>query len=577
MSAVGSILTNTGALQALNSIANTSMTNNNLESQLSSGLSINSPSDNPAGYITAQGFTSQLNGLTQAISNANQGVSLLQTAQGAITQQISVVQQLNSIAVQASNGTQTAAETQSLQNLASKLTGQVSTIANQTQFNNISLLDGSFQGKQFQVGANEGQTMNLSIASTSAGSIGMNYAKAAGYTTAGTSNTASGAPGSAQVTLVGGVAAAAAAAGAAAKTAASGAVSSAAASAAFKTKYVAAGGVAGSTAETTLAGQVAAAYGTSPAAAGSAASAAVKAEYTSSHLGMFSAAASASITGANGGTASVTATGAGTSAATLAAQVNALSSTTGVAAQASTSVTLSLNFGATTPGMSFTLQSDTGSGKGLLGSAQSINAASANQLVSQINGKSNTSGIVASLNSSGGKITLTQTAGQNIDINGFTGSGSLTAGDGTTKINNTAAKASAVIQGQMQLQSSGAFSVTNGAKIGVADSSNLASLSDINVSSTAGASQAINVVKYALAALNNQGGNLGAVQQSLTANINNMNTTSQNLTTALGVVQDANIPQVSNQLTQSQIQAQAGVAALKSSTQLQQSYLSLLP
>ena len=129
----------------------------------------------------------------------------------------------------------------------------------------------------------------------------------------------------------------------------------------------------------------------------------------------------------------------------------------------------------------------------------------------------------------------------------------------------------------MQLQSSGAFSVTNGANIGVANSSNLASLSDINVSSTAGASQAINVVKYALAALNNQGGNLGAVQQSLTANINNMNTTSQNLTTALGVVQDANIPAVSNQLTQSQIQAQAGVAALKSSTQLQQSYLSLLP
>ena len=59
MSAVGSILTNQGALDALNSISNTSNTNNNLEQQLSSGLSINSPQDNPAGYITAQGFTSQ--------------------------------------------------------------------------------------------------------------------------------------------------------------------------------------------------------------------------------------------------------------------------------------------------------------------------------------------------------------------------------------------------------------------------------------------------------------------------------------------------------------------------------------
>ena len=85
------------------------------------------------------------------------------------------------------------------------------------------------------------------------------------------------------------------------------------------------------------------------------------------------------------------------------------------------------------------------------------------------------------------------------------------------------------------------------------------------------------MVKFALAALNNQGGQLGAVQQSLTANINNLNTTSQNLNSALGVVQDANIPAVSNQLTEAQIQAQSGVAALKSSTQLQQSFLSLLP
>ena len=148
MSAVGSILPNTGALTALNSISNTTNTNNTLEGELSSGLSINSPADNPAGYITAQGFTSQLNGRTQAISIANEGVSLLQTAQGAIGQQVSVVQQLNSIAVQAANGTQTSAESQSLQTLASQLPAQVSTISSQTQFNNINLLDGSFSGKQ---------------------------------------------------------------------------------------------------------------------------------------------------------------------------------------------------------------------------------------------------------------------------------------------------------------------------------------------------------------------------------------------------------------------------------------------
>ena len=167
MSAVGSILTNQGALDALQSISNTSTENNTLENELSSGLAINSPADNPAGFITAQGFTSQLNGLTQAVSNANQGVSLLQTAQGALQQQLGIVQQLNSISVQAANGTETSQEATSLQNVVSQLTGQVNSISAQTQFNNVSLLNGTFNNVQFQVGANEGQTVSLSIPNAS--------------------------------------------------------------------------------------------------------------------------------------------------------------------------------------------------------------------------------------------------------------------------------------------------------------------------------------------------------------------------------------------------------------------------
>ncbi|MGO9817695.1 MAG: flagellin [Acidocella sp.] len=489
MSAVGSILTNTGALQALNSIANTSMTNNNLESQLSSGLSINSPSDNPAGYITAQGFTSQLNGLTQAISNANQGVSLLQTAQGAIGQQVSVVQQLNSIAVQAANGTQTSAESQSLQNLASQLTGQVSTIASQTQFNNINLLDGSFTGKQFQVGANEGQTLNLSIGNTSANSIGM-YA-----TGADTANV-------------------------------------------YKTGASSASGVV-------------------------------------SAAGVFGA-GKEKITGPTGGSGSFT-VAAKESAAALATAANGISGQTGVQAQATNTATFSVAAGTTDHKIAFTLQAGNGSGgaSSAIGTAVSVDASSLAEAVSQINQQSSTSGIVAS--DSSGKLTLTQTAGQNI---AFTAVGTAASG-GTLKTTAAAphtVAANDIQQGQVQLQSSAAFSAVGSATATLGQSAaSLNSLASINVSTTAGANKAINVVKYALAALNNQGGQLGAVQQSLTANINNMNTTSQNLTTALGVVQDANIPQVSTQLTQSQIQAQSGVAALKSSTQLQQSYLSLLP
>jgi len=490
MSSVGSILTNAGALDALQSISNTSNTNNSLESQLSSGLSINSPADNPAGYITAQGFTSQLNGITQAISNANQGVSLLQTAQGALQQQVSIVQQLNSIAVQAANGTQTSQEESSLQSVVGQLVGQVSTIAKQTQFNNISLLDGSFSNVQFQVGANEGQTISLSIGNTNANAIGLNASTAKFGTTGVYNSTDNASSASAALTL----------------------------------------GAPGATVGAFTAGTV-------------------------------------DWTGNNGGTGSATVT-ASTSAASLAASVNAASGTTGVSAQATTSITFATTAG--TNGFAFSI-----AGSGGSADKQTISAKNTTDLVSEINGGTATTGITASLDTSG-NLVLTQANGQNINITGVS-SGSLSTTGTTPKVLSSTGSASGTIQGQVQFQSSDAFSLTNGTDVGLNTNSTLSSLSNINVTTTAGANAAINVVKYALQGLGNAGGQLGAVQQRLQANINNLNTTSQNVTNALGVVQDANIPQVSNQLTQAQIQAQAGVAALKSSTTLQQSFLSLLP
>jgi flagellin len=495
MSFVGSILTNQGALDALQSISNTTNTNDTLEAELSSGLAINSPADNPAGYITAQGFTSQLNGITQAISNANQGVSLLQTAQGALEQQVSIVQKLNSIAVQAANGTQTSQEETSLQNVVSQLTSQVDTIANQTQFNNISLLDGTFTGVQFQVGANEGQTISLSIASTKANKLGLN---------ASTANF-----GSATV---------------------------------YNSKTNA-----------------------------SSASGAVTIGTPGSAKGAFTAGTLA-FTGNNGGTGSA-AVAVNSSASSLAALINAASGTTGVSAEATTTITFAATAGSgsgATSGFSFKL-----AGSGGSADAQQITAKNVTDLVAEINGKTGTTGVTASLNTAG-NLVLTQINGQNINITKATAGSLATTGSTPVKI-GTGGSASATIQGQVQFQSSDAFSLSNAADIGLNTSSTLSSISNINLTTTAGANAAINVVKFALQGLGNAGGQLGAVEQRLQANINNLDTTSQNINAALGVVQDANIPQVSNLLTQAQIQAQAGVAALKSSTTLQQSFLSLLP
>lgn len=184
----GSINTNVSALFALNSLANTSNTTNQLEQELSSGLAINSPADNPAGYIAAQGFQTQIGGVTQATSNANQAISLVQTADGAVQQQINLLQQISSIADQAANGINSPSELASLQQVVSQLQTQVTTISSQTQFNNTNLLDGSFQGVEFQTGPNAGQTIQLSIANTAATNIGVNESSAAAagvYATAG--------------------------------------------------------------------------------------------------------------------------------------------------------------------------------------------------------------------------------------------------------------------------------------------------------------------------------------------------------------------------------------------------------
>ncbi len=260
------------------------------------------------------------------------------------------------------------------------------------------------------------------------------------------------------------------------------------------------------------------------------------------------------------------------SAAAVAKAANANAGTTGVQAVATNTTNYTVTSGSLDHLMTFSLQAS--GSAGTIGNAVAVNASSLSEAVSQINQQSNTTGIVASVSS--GYLSLTQQSGNNIK---FTAVG--TAGSGGTVKSKAATTVAAndIQQGQVQFQSSGAFTA-NGAKTDLGTTSSAAtlnSLSSINVSTTQGANNAINVIKYALASLNNQGGQLGAVQQALTANINNMNTTSQNATTALGVVQDANIPAVSTQLTASEIQAQSGVAALKSSTQLQQSYLSLLP
>lgn len=160
------IANNIQALYALNQVNRTDKKSLTLQRQLGSGRAINTPADNPAGYDISQGLLSRISGTNQAIQNINQGLSLVQTAAGALGHQAVILQKMRTIAVQAANGTQTAADRQKLQKVIDQLNNQVNTIANQTQFNGLHLLNGSLRSQVTTTGAS-GATTGASSTTTS--------------------------------------------------------------------------------------------------------------------------------------------------------------------------------------------------------------------------------------------------------------------------------------------------------------------------------------------------------------------------------------------------------------------------
>jgi flagellin len=140
--------------------------------RLSSGLRINSAKDDAAGLAISDRMTAQIRGLNQAARNANDGISLAQTAEGALQESTNILQRMREIAVQSANDTNTASDRASLQAEVSQLQEELDRIAGTTEFNGQRLLDGSFSSATFQVGANAGQTISFGIASAKASSIG---------------------------------------------------------------------------------------------------------------------------------------------------------------------------------------------------------------------------------------------------------------------------------------------------------------------------------------------------------------------------------------------------------------------
>ena len=141
--------------------------------RLSSGLRINSAKDDAAGLAISERFNTQIRGLNQAVRNANDGISLAQTAEGALSEVGNNLQRIRELAVQSANATNSTTDREALQKEVAQLAAEIDRVATQTDFNGKRLLDGSFSAQVFQVGANAGQTISIdSINSARASDLG---------------------------------------------------------------------------------------------------------------------------------------------------------------------------------------------------------------------------------------------------------------------------------------------------------------------------------------------------------------------------------------------------------------------
>jgi len=457
--------------------------------RLSSGLRINSAKDDAAGLAIASRMSAQVSGINVAVRNANDAISLSQTAEGAMAESGNILRRIRDLSVQSANDTNSASDRQALQQEVGQLQQELNRIANETEFNGKKLLDGSFTAQQFQVGANANQTIGVTVGSAKANEIGNQGARSVGS---------------------------------------------------------------------------ALAAGTNAIATGS----------------------SLTINGLKTGTAAYTA---GASAKDIAIAVNNASADTGVTAVARTQVQLQSTATGT---VSFTLDavSQAGGTQTAQIAVNVTNTADLNGLANAINAKSGATGISA-VNKQG-ILTLTSESGDDIHI---TGTGSNTtpalsflapAADGTFTAGGTftamgAAGSAMYATGQVQFSSSDAYSMSDagtaltGTAAGTA-ASTLADVGHIDITSQAGANNAIQVVDSALQFINGSRAKLGAIQNRVESTISNLSATSENLSAARSRIQDADFAAETAELTRSQVLQQAGMAMLAQANAQPNNVLSLL-
>ncbi|ABK42588.1 flagellin domain protein [Magnetococcus marinus MC-1] len=167
------INTNVASLNAQRKLTKSSDDLSTTFARLSSGLRINSARDDAAGLAITNRMTSQIRGLNQAVRNANDGISVAQVAEGALDETTNALQRIRELAVQSANAIYNSSDRLNLDKEVDQMLAEIQRISDDTQFNKLNVLDGTYVGQKFQVGAFSGQTITLSINSASLGLLGV--------------------------------------------------------------------------------------------------------------------------------------------------------------------------------------------------------------------------------------------------------------------------------------------------------------------------------------------------------------------------------------------------------------------
>jgi flagellin len=478
------INTNVSSLNAQRNLGTSQMSLSTTLQRLSSGLRINSAKDDAAGMAIASRMTSQIRGFDQAVRNANDGVSLAQTAEGALSSSGDILQRIRELAVQSSNSSNSASDRQAIQSEVGQLTSELNRIAQTTAFNGQNLLDGTMGTANFQVGANANQLISANGTNFLTSNYGDNRLEKAAVQANSVTNVTGG--------------------------------------------------------DVVVAG----------------------------YLGKSTFTATATDT-----------------AKTIAAGVNAMTASTGVTASARTDVNLTLQSGKS---YSFDLTSDNSTAVTVSFTVGSGTTASDYaSAISAINAQSSKTGVTAQFDTKNGGILLTNSTGNDITVDDSAGSSTGTIAmstlDTTDKTQATpfAAKgAKGVANGRVTLDSEQSFAATDasGLKIdgGATASSTLNSVASIDVTTFKGAQLALSIVDSALAGVNGQRAQYGALQSRFESTISNLQTTSENLSASRSRIQDTDFAKETANLSRTQVLQQAGVAMLAQANALPNTVLSLL-